>query len=559
MRTESMKDIVKYLVVQALNRVKEQGGLNLETLPDLVIEEPKDESMGDFATTIAMQLAKPEKKNPREIAQKICDEISTDGGQVESATVAGPGFINLKMTQDFFRGQLKESAGKGKEFGRCYVGENKKVLVEFVSANPTGPLHVGHGRGAAVGHALSCILKMAGFDVSTEYYINDVGNQMNTLGRSTWIRYRQLLGEDVAFPEEGYQGDYIKDIAKEIIERDGKAHLEKSDEDALTFFRLYATGSILEGIKEDLKEFRVEYDRWFSEQILHEDKSVDQSLDWLREKGYIYEKDGATWLKTAEFDDDSDRVIIKNAGEKTYFCADIAYHKNKVDRGFDMILDLWGADHHGYVPRMQSVLKMMGFDESVFKVILVQFVTLRRGGEKVSMSTRSGEFVTLADVVKEVGVDATRFFFLMRSSDSHLDFDLELAKKETPENPVYYIQYAHARICNVFRTAEEQGFRPEDWAEGELSPLTESAEIALIKKILAYPEVIEKSALAQEVHRIPFYLHELVAIFHNYYAHHRIVTDNAELTRARLFLIHVLRNVIASGLALMGVTHPEKM
>jgi len=559
MRTENMKDIVKHAVMQALNRVKEQGGLSLETLPDIVIEEPKDEKLGDFATTVAMQLAKPEKKNPREIAEKICAEIESDSGQVASAKVAGPGFINIRMSEDFFRDQLNQAAGKGRDFGRCYVGEGKKVLVEFVSANPTGPLHVGHGRGAAVGHALACILKMAGFDVTTEYYINDVGNQMNTLGRSTWIRYKELLGKKAHFPEEGYQGDYIRDIARVIIERDGEAHLDKSDEDALTFFRQHATESILNGIKEDLKEFRVEFDRWFSERTLHEDQSVDEALDWLRNKGYIYDKDGATWLKTSEFDDDSDRVLIKQGGEKTYFCADIAYHKNKIDRGFEMLLDLWGADHHGYVPRMQSVLKMMGFGEEVFRVILVQFVSLRRGGEKVSMSTRSGEFVTLADVVKEVGVDATRFFFLMRGSDSHLDFDLELAKKESPENPVYYIQYAHARICNVFRTAEEQGYRPEDWAQADLAPLKEEVEFTLIKKILSYPECIEKSALTQEVHRIPFYLQEAVAIFHNYYAHHRFVTDDREVSLARLFLIHTLRNVIASGLALMGVSAPEKM
>lgn len=554
-----MKDIVKHAVLRALNRIKEQGGLSLETVPDIVVEEPKDDKLGDFATTVAMQLAKPEKKNPREIAEKICAAIESDSGQVESARVAGPGFINLKMSADFFLNQLKEAAGKGQDFGRCYVGEGKKVLVEFVSANPTGPLHVGHGRGAAVGHALACILKMAGFDVTTEYYINDVGNQMNTLGRSTWLRYKELLGKPVQFPQEGYQGDYIRDIAREIIDRDGEIHLNKSDEDALTFFRQYATQSILNGIKEDLKTFRVEFDHWFSEQTLHEDRSVDQALDWLRNKGYIYEKDGATWLKTSEFDDDSDRVLIKQGGEKTYFCADIAYHKNKVDRGFEMLLDLWGADHHGYVPRMKSVLKMMGFGEEVFKVILVQFVTLRRGGERVSMSTRSGEFVTLADVVKEVGVDATRFFFLMRSSDSHLDFDLELAKKESPENPVYYIQYAHARICNVFRTAEEQGYRTEDWSNADLSFLKEEVEFALIKKILAYPECVEKSALAQEVHRIPHYLNELVTIFHNYYTHHRFVTDDREVSLARLFLINTLRNVIANGLALMGVTAPEKM
>ncbi len=554
-----LKDFVNDLVAQALDRAKEKGGLTLEVPPNIVIEEPRDESMGDFATTIAMQLAKSEKKNPKVIAEAIAEGIREQKEWVESVNVAGPGFINIKMNHQFYLERLKQVVALGVDIGKSTVGQNKKVLLEFVSANPTGPLHVGHGRGAAVGHALSCLLKMAGYDVATEYYVNDVGNQMNTLGRSTWLRYQELLGEKIDFPEDAYRGEYIKSLAGKIIEKDGKQYLEKSDEDALTFFKNFSKDTILEGIKEDLNEFRVEFDRWFSEKSLYDDGSVDHAITWLKGENYIYEKDGATWLKSSAFKDDKDRVIIKQSGEKTYFCSDIAYHKNKIDRGFEIILDIWGADHHGYVARMNAVLEAMNYDSDVFKVLLVQFVSLRRGGVKVAMSTRAGEFETLADVVKEVGVDATRFFFLMRSADSHLDFDLELAKKETPENPVYYIQYAHARICSVFRTAEEQGVPPLDPAAVDLSCLQEEGEFSLIKKILAYEDCIEKSTLTLEIHRIAFYLQELVSIFHSYYKQHRIVTENRELSLARLLLMDCLRRVIASGLSILGVSAPKKM
>ncbi len=554
-----MKNSVAKLIGDALERAKLKKSLKITEDPNIIIEAPKDEKLGDFATTIAMNLARSEKKNPREIAEIICQEIEDKNGWLDSANIAGPGFINLKMSPSFYLEKLKEVSRLGKNFGESQVGNNQKVLLEFVSANPTGPLHVGHGRGAAVGHALSCLLKKAGFDVSTEYYINDVGNQMNNLGRSTWERYRELLGKPTDFPEDGYKGDYIKDIAREIIDKDGDSHLKKSNEDALAFFRGYSKDSILEGIRNDLKEFRVEFDEWFSEQSLYDDHSVDKAIDWLNEKGFIYEKEGATWLKSSAFNDDKDRVIIKQGGEKTYFCSDIAYHKNKIDRGFEKILDIWGADHHGYVPRMQAVLQAMDYGKEVFKVLLVQFVSLRRGGEKVSMSTRSGEFETLADVVSEVGVDATRFFFLMRSSDSHLDFDLELAKKETPENPVFYIQYAHARICNVFKTAQEKGLPPLDSIEVDLNQLKLDDEFALIKKILAYKECIEKSALALEIHKISFYLQDLVSTFHSYYKKCRFVTDDQSQSLARLYLINCLRHVIVSGLGILGVSAPEKM
>ncbi len=554
-----LKDFVNDLVAQALDRAKEKGGLALAVPQNIIIEEPKDKSLGDFATTIAMQLAKSEKKNPKVIAQAIAVEIREQKQWVESVNVAGPGFINIKMNRQFYLTRLKQVAAQGDAIGQSGVGQNKKVLLEFVSANPTGPLHVGHGRGAAVGHALSCLLKMAGYQVATEYYLNDVGNQMNMLGRSTWLRYQEQLGKKIDFPEDAYRGQYIKDIAQKIIEKDGDKHLGKSDEEALDFFKDFSKDFILEGIKSDLKEFRVEFDCWFSEKSLYDDSSVDNAITWLREKNYIYEKDGATWLKSSAFQDEKDRVIIKQSGEKTYFCSDIAYHKNKIDRGFEIILDIWGADHHGYVARMNAVLEAMNYDSDVFKVLLIQFVSLRRGGEKVAMSTRAGEFETLADVVKEVGVDATRFFFLMRSADSHLDFDMELAKKESPENPVYYIQYAHARICSVFRAAEEQGVPPLDPNVVDLSYLQEESEFALIKKILSYEDCIEKSALTLEIHRIAFYLQELVSIFHSYYKQHRFVTDNRELTLARLLLVDCLRRVIASGLSILGVSAPEKM
>lgn len=554
-----MKEIVRSLVAEALQRAKAGGELQLIAFPDIVIEEPKDEKMGDFSTTVAMLLAKAEKRNPKVIAEIICRHLGNGGGEVISAEPAGPGYINFQMTGGFFLRHLKEAIALGENFGRGKADKTLKIILEFVSANPTGPLHVGHGRGAAVGDSLAKLLKFAGYDVATEYYINDVGNQMNSLGRSTWIRYQQMHGVPVEFPEGLYRGDYINDVAKEVTDKHGKEFIGKSDEEALPFFRRFSKDSVLNGIKKDLDNFRVTYDCWFSEESLYEDGSVDRGIAWLREKDFIYDKDGAVWLRSSAARDEKDRVIIKQTGEKTYFCSDIAYHRNKVDRGFTKIIDIWGADHHGYVPRMQAVLEAMGYGDDKFKVLLVQFVTLKRGGEKASMSTRSGEFITLEEVVAEVGIDAARFFFMMRSLDTHLDFDMELAKKETPENPVYYIQYAHARICSVFRTAREQGVEPPDAAKTDLSPLREPEEIALIKKILAFPEVVEKSALVFEGHRIPFYLQDLAAAFHGYYNKHRVVTEDKALTLARLTLLECVRRILKNGLTIIGVSAPQKM
>ncbi|MBT6295104.1 MAG: arginine--tRNA ligase [Nitrospina sp.] len=554
-----MKHFVRKLINSALDQAKNNGDLELSVMPEVVVEKPKEEKFGDFSTSLAMGLSKSERRKPYEVAEILSRHIQSSEEYIASVTIAGPGFLNLIMKPIFFLERLVKVAEQGDQYGSSNAGQGKKVLLEFVSANPTGPLHVGHGRGAAVGDMLGRLLDKAGYDVSTEYYINDVGNQMNTLGRSTWARYLELQGKVNEFPADYYQGDYIKDIARDIKNKHGNEFLNKTEEQVLSFFREYALGSVLDGIKKDLSDFDVSFDRWFSEKNLYDQKLVDTSVNWLREEKHVYDKDGAVWLKSSKFNDEKDRVLIKQSGEKTYFCSDIAYHKNKIDRGFEWIVDLWGADHHGYVPRMKSALKAMGYDESVFKVMLIQFVSLKRGGEKVSMSTRSGEFETLAEVIKDVGLDATRFFFLMRSSDTHLDFDLELAKKESADNPVFYIQYAHARICSIFRKATENGIKLLDSADIDLSPLKNEEEFIMIKKILSFGETIEKSAELLEVHRIAFYLKDLVGTFHRYYSRNRIVSDDHALSSARLFLMNCLRITIRNGLSVMGVSAPDRM
>ena len=552
-----MKTAIQIIIHDALEKARQAGELELSPFPEIVVEKPKDEKMGDFSTNIAMTLARSERKNPKMIAESVVRYLKN--GDLSQVEIAGPGFINLKMSHEFFLQRLKNVVKQGDDFGQTDVGQGTKVLIEFVSANPTGPLHVGHGRGAAVGDALARILKKSGYDLSTEYYINDVGNQMNFLGRSTWLRYRELLGEAIEFPDDHYRGEYIKDIANEIVKQKGNEFLNKPEEECLPFFRKFAKDNILKGIQKDLTEFRVNFDNWFTEQSLYDDSSVEKAIEWLKGKGHIYEKDGAVWLKSSAFNDDKDRVIVKKTGEKTYFCSDIAYHQNKINRGFKKIINLMGADHHGYVPRMEAVLEAMGYDKKIFKILLIQFVSLLRAGEKVSMSTRAGEFETLKDVVSEVGVDVARYYFLMRSSDTHLDFDLELAKQETSENPVFYIQYAHARICSIFRTAGEKGVVWNRSNEVDLSLLVEGEEFGIIRAVLAFPEIVEKSARALEVHRISHYLLDMVSRFHGYYSRHRVISDDKALTLARLFLLDAIRITIRNGFDLMGILAPEKM
>ena len=554
-----MKTAIKIIIHDALENARQAGELELSPFPEIVVEKPKDEKMGDFSTNVAMTLARSERKNPKVIAESVARYLKNGSNDLSQVEIAGPGFINLKMSNEFFLQRLRSAVKQGDDFGQTDVGQGTKVMIEFVSANPTGPLHVGHGRGAAVGDALGRILKKAGYDLSTEYYINDVGNQMNFLGRSTWLRYRELLGEVIEFPADHYRGEYIKDIANEIIEQKRDEFLNFPEEECIPFFRKYATDNILQGIQKDLAEFRVTFDNWFSEQSLYDDNSVEKAIEWLKGKGHIYEKDGAVWLKSSAFNDDKDRVLVKKTGEKTYFCSDIAYHQNKINRGFKKIINLMGADHHGYVPRMEAVLQAMGYDNKIFKILLIQFVSLLRAGEKISMSTRAGEFETLRDVVSEVGVDVARYYFLMRSSDTHLEFDLELAKKENSENPVFYIQYAHARICSIFRTAEEKGVVWDRSNEVDLSLLVEEEEFGIIRAVLAFPEIVEKSARALEVHRISHYLLDMVSRFHGYYSRHRVISDDKALTLARLFLLDAIRITIRNGFELMGISSPEKM
>jgi arginyl-tRNA synthetase len=564
-----MKQEVVEIIKKALENLQEQWGL--EGVPDIDIEIPKNESMGDLATTVAMGLTKILKKPPKKIAEEIFAELNRlivgKPGPVESAEIAGPGFINFRLRKEFLHAKLEQLLSEEHSSLRTDIGEGKKVQVEFVSANPTGPLHVGHGRGAAVGNALCNILQAAGFEVQREFYINDAGLQVKLLGESVFARYLQLLGNDAPFPEDGYKGDYIELIAEEIIKRAGKEYLNKSFEECGEFFTNYAYKMMLTDIAEDLKDFGIVFDRWQSEKELYENEKVERALTVLQQKGYLYEKDGATWFSSTSFGDDKDRVVVKQTGDYTYFASDIAYHKDKLDRGFDTIINIWGADHHGYIPRLKSVLGAFGLQKEKFRVILIQMVALLRRGETVQMSKRAGEFVTLREVVDEVGADITKFIFLTRRADSQLEFDIEVAKEQSAENPVFYVQYAFARISSIFRQAIEKGISGQQSAVSSydvgarrcLALLKEDGEMSVIKKLLQYPMVFEGAAASCEPHRITYYLQELAGMFHSYYNKHRVISDDEQLTNARLQLCKAVQIVLKEGLSMLGVSAPERM
>jgi len=554
-----IKDILRGIINNALSDCVRKGLLKIKSIPVIELETPKIQEHGDFSTNVAMILASEEKSSPRLIASSIAESIRDKDNVLAKVEIAGPGFINFFITNDYWRSSLKEIEILGDSYGSSKAGEGKKVQVEFVSANPTGPLHIGHGRGAAVGDALANILKVAGYKVVKEYYINDTGNQMDTLGRSVFLRYLQLLGRDIDLPSECYQGEYIVNIANDIIAEQGDKYLDKPDSEVISDFAVYAADYILEGIKEDLRNFGVKFDIWSSEKILFENNKISEVTKELKKKGYIYQKDGAFWFRTTAFGDEKDRVVIRANGQPTYFASDIAYHKDKLERKFDMIVNIWGADHHGYVPRMQSVIQALGASKEILKVILVQLVNLVRNGQQVAMSTRSGEFDTLKEVLLEVGKDAARYFFLMRSSDSQLDFDLELAKKQNNENPVYYVQYAHARICSILRLAEEQGLNIPGFEEVAIDLLILPQELTLIKHLLEYPEVIEGSAFSLEPHRITVYLNDLAGNLHSYYNKNRVLSDDLSLTMARLYLVKMIKIVLNNALNLLGVHAPERM
>lgn len=556
-----MKSRLRTLLGDAVKSCVNQGVIEIEAIPSIEIDITKDAAFGDYASNIAMVLASRVKGKlpPRKLAEVVRGHIRDNDAILEKVEIAGPGFMNFFIREDVWASLLKDVDDRGNRYGASDYGEGKKIHIEFVSANPTGPLHIGHARGAVVGDVIANIEEVAGFSVFREYYINDAGNQMNNLGKSVLYRYLALLEEDVEFPESCYQGDYIKELAREIIDKEGDVYRVRNQEDAVRIFTDYAAAAILDGIKEDLKAFGVVFDNYFSERNLYKDDRVAKLLKELEAKHVVYSDGETLWFRTTDFGDEKDRVVVRRNGEPTYFAADIAYHHDKYLRGFDDIIDVWGADHHGYIPRMSACIEALGHTRNSLKIVLIQLVSLLRDGVPVPMSTRAGEFVTLKEVVDEVGKDAARYNFLMRRSDSHLDFDLELAKKQSNENPVYYVQYAHARICSILRNAEEKGYSIPAYNDVDLQFLKLPEEVNLIKAIIRFPEVVEGAAIALEPHRLTFYLNDLAALFHSYYNKHRVLSDEAGLSEARLFLIKTILTVVRNALTLLGVSAPERM
>ena len=554
-----MKKSLTELISDAVGRCMDKGLLRSGEVPPLILESPKDKHHGDYATNIAMVMTAREGKPPKEVARIIMSQLEDEDGIIEKAEIGGPGFINFYLKETVWYSILAEIEREGQDFGKGRIGKDRRVQVEFISANPTGPLHVGHGRGAAIGDALAKILDACGYRVFKEYYINDVGSQMNTLGQSVYLRYLSALGKDVEFPDYCYQGDYIAEIARKAVKERGEEYLHCSQEVSIQSLASFGADDILQGIRGDLDQFGVHFDGWFSEKELYREEKVPRAIEDLKRRGLAYEEDGALWLKTAQYGDEKDRVLVKASGETTYFASDVAYHKDKLDRGFEVLINVWGADHHGYVPRMKAALSAMGKDEAVLRIVLVQLVSLMRDGKPIAMSTRAGEFTTLRNVVEEVGRDAARFFFLMRRPDSQLDFDLELAKRQSSENPVYYVQYAHARISSIFREALNKDIALPRFEDVDVHLLVLPDELDLLRHLAAYPEVLEASALALEPHRIPFYLMELSSLFHSYYNKHRVISSEVELTKARLLLVRAIKEVIESALNVLGISAPEKM
>ena len=554
-----MKNKITKIIENALNVSRQKGQLPDFQLPSAEVEPTANAQHGDYAANAAMILASQVKQNPRKIAQIIQENIADPENIIEKTQIAGPGFINFFIRDDVWHDALKNIEDENEQYGRIELGQAKKVQVEFVSANPTGPLHIGHARGAVVGDVIANLLTTAGYQISKEYYINDAGNQMNNLGKSVLLRYRELSGEKIEFPDTCYRGDYIKEIARDILQKEGDQYLQSDEQKTIAYFTQLAGNSILEEIKIDLKDFGVTFDEYFSEKELYKDNGVSNLLNELQKQGFIYSDGETLWFKTTAFGDDKDRVVIRQNGEPTYFAADIAYHQNKLSRGFEMMIDIWGADHHGYMPRMWAGIQALGYEKDSLKIILVQLVNLLRGGVPVAMSTRAGEFVTLREVLDEVGKDAARYNFLMRRSDSHLDFDLELAKKQSNENPVYYVQYAYARICSIIRMAQERGIAVPVYADIDPSRLGEPEEKTLMKILVRYPEMLYGAARSLEPHRLTFYLNELAGIFHSYYNKNKVISDDPGLTRARIFLVKIIKIVLQNALKILGVSAPEKM
>lgn len=586
-----MKQKLAALLQHAVATLQAEGVIQIDLTPTINIERTRDAQHGDFASNLAMVLAKSVKKNPRQLAEMIVAALPEDS-VVLRIKIAGPGFINFFINPGAQYQIIKNIHDQGSQFGRSQIGDGKKIQVEFVSANPTGPLHVGHGRGAAYGSVVADLLEAVGFEVHREYYVNDAGRQMDILATSIWLRYLEECGEVVPFPCNGYRGEYIREIAWKIHKNadneyrrpanlvqedipddephggDKEAHIDALIQRAKTLlgkslysdFLQIGLNTILDEIKRDLGEFGVDFQQWFSERQLIDDGSVQAAIERLRNAGYIYERDGAVWFASSQLGDEKDRVIIRDNGQTTYFASDIAYHMNKLDRGYDRIIDIWGADHHGYVPRVKAAIQALGADASKLEVLLVQFAVLYRGREKVQMSTRSGQFVTLRQLRDEVGKDAARFFYMMRRSEQHMDFDLKLATSKTNENPVFYVQYAHARVCSVLRQLDEKGWeRNLLLGMDNLHKLTAGHEINLLTTLGRYEEVLERAALHYEPHQLVNYLRNLANDFHAYYNAQQFLVDDAALRDARLNLICAAKQVLANGLNLLNVNSPETM
>ncbi|WP_099159365.1 arginine--tRNA ligase [Virgibacillus ndiopensis] len=531
---------------------------NEEELPDIILEKPKDKAHGDFASNIAMQLARIAKKAPRKIAEEIVNALDQSKASIEKVEIAGPGFINFFTKNDFLGQLIPTIIDAGEAYGKTNAGQGEKIQVEFVSVNPTGDLHLGHARGAAFGDVLCNVLDRAGYNVEREYYINDAGNQIDNLALSVEARYLQALDKEAEMPEDGYHGPDIIEIGKTLAEEYGDKWANADEKERLLFFKEYGLEYELGKIKTDLADFGVDFDNWFSERSLYADDKVSNALKSLEKGGYIYEKDGATWFRSTDFGDDKDRVLIKQDGSYTYLTPDIAYHQNKLERGFDKIINVWGADHHGYIPRMHAAIQALGYSKDKFDVKIIQMVNLFENGEKLRMSKRTGKAVALRELMDEVGIDAVRYFFVTRSNDSQLDFDLNLARSQSNDNPVYYVQYAHARICTMLKQAEEKGFSKEENYDASL--LTAEKEVDLLKKMGEFPQTIADAAEKHTPHKVTQYVFDLASLLHSFYNAEKVLDqENPDLTKARIALMKAVRITIANGLLLIGVTAPEKM
>lgn len=552
---EQMKDVLKEEIKAAVLK----AGLAEESqLPNVVLETPKDKTHGDYSTNMAMQLARVAKKAPRQIAEEIVAHFDKGKASIEKLDIAGPGFINFYMNNQYLTKLIPSVLEAGEAYGETNIGNGERIQVEFVSANPTGDLHLGHARGAAVGDSLCNVLSKAGYDVSREYYINDAGNQINNLALSVEVRYFEALGLEKPMPEDGYRGEDIIAIGKRLAEEYGDRFVNEEESERLAFFREYGLKYELEKLRKDLENFRVPFDVWYSETSLYQNGKIDTALEALREKGHVYEEDGATWFRSTAFGDDKDRVLIKKDGTYTYLLPDIAYHKDKLDRGFDKLINVWGADHHGYIPRMKAAIEALGYEKGTLEVEIIQLVHLYKNGEKMKMSKRTGKAVTMRDLIEEVGLDAVRYFFAMRSADTHMDFDLDLAVSTSNENPVYYAQYAHARICSMLRQGEEQGLKPA--ADLDFSHIQSEKEYDLLKTIGGFPEAVAEAAEKRIPHRVTNYIYDLASALHSFYNAEKVIDpENKEKSRARLALMKATQITLNNALQLIGVSAPEKM